>query len=1337
LPNFQAFRKIICNLALQYLFQVGYIQVQITYSSLQMKNFHLLLFLLGLVLLINPTTAQQKKEFQKATLILQSEQMIEVPSIASQIADGSFIPAEEHEKEFNPKQWGKNTSIPGKGLPKGNDPLWDQQMKVAKSPGKAPSLTFNAATSGSTPTDPTAAVGPNHFVNAWNSSFRIWDKAGNPLTAAASLGTILNGNAGDPIVFYDRYADRFVITEFYSNGFGMAVCQGPDPVNDGWYLYLFDTDVFPDYPKFSVWSDGYYITANKNSGTAGTSEVVFAAERDAMLTGDPTAQMIGFPLTNIVTSGFYSPLGFNCNGPTLPPAGNAPIVYMQDDVWSGVSTDHLKIWSINVNWSSPASSTISSPQIINTAPFDGLFDGGSFSNLPQPSGGDIDALQATIMYMAQYRRFSGYNSVVFNFVVDLDGADNHAGIRWYELRQASDGAPWTIFQEGTYAQPDGHSAFSGNMCMDANGNIALAYTTVSSSQYPSLRYTGRFASDPSGVMTMTEQVIGNGNASDPATRYGDYSQMTIDPTDDATFWSIGEYFPGGVRTNRVGVFQFAPPVLTAAFSGSPTSICSGGSVTFTDESVGGPTSWNWSFPGGTPSTYNGQNPPAITYNTPGTYNATLTVGDGFTTDDEIKTGYITVSNIIADFTASNTTVVVGNSVTFTDNSACNPTSWNWSFPGGTPSNYAGQNPPPIAYNTIGTYDVSLTVSGPTGSDPEIKVDYINVTNISYCTPTYSTGTSDGDFISLVQLGSINNSTGASSSPYYNYYSSLSTDLITGNSYSVTVSAGTYSNGNNITVWIDFNHDGNFDTSEKLGNVTLGAQPATGTINFTVPSGAEIGVTRMRVREVWNTTNIDPCNNYSYGETEDYNVNITSNAVPPIADFMADNLTPFAGSTVSFTDLSSNSPTNWLWTFNPATITFVGGTNAGSQNPQVQFNDIGFYSVTLTATNSYGGDGETKTNYIQALDPGACTYCTSVYSNKSDDWISNVTFETINNSSSSVGYENYTSLIANVQAGQSYPINVEVTVTGNWFQYAWVWVDWNQNCDFTDAGEAFYIDVTPGAIGTFVLSGTINVPAGASAGPTRMRIAERYFTDPGPCDQATYGEAEDYTVNVLRGTDLAIKVFLEGPFNGTGMETKLGSYLPLNQPFNVSPWNYNGTESVASVPANCVGWLLVELRDASSPSTAGFASMMARRAALLYANGNVTGVDGNPVLSFTEFATNNLYVVIYQRNHLSVMSANALTESGGVYTYDFSSGAAQAFGGLSGHKEVAPGIWAMIAADGNSDGSIDILDYSPIWENESGNSGFLNSDYNLDGESNNIDKDDFWFPNVGAGTQIPE
>jgi len=325
------------------------------------------LFFTSILILIFSITgfSQNAKQEQKATLIRQADFMVEVPSIAYQMANGTFKPAVDEKKEYNPKRRDANKAVPGKGFPKGDDPLWKKQSKSGKIKGKEPILTFQAASSGSTPTDPTGAVGPNHFVNAWNSSFRIWDKDGNPLTPAASLGTIFPGEtAGDPIVMYDPFADRFVVTEFtFMNGFLVAVSQGPDPVNSGWYTYYFSTNSFPDYPKFSLWSDGYYITSNKNSWSAGSSEVVYAIERDKMLNGDTDAEMIGFPLPTISTNGFYSPLGFNVTGSEMPPPGNAPIVYMQDDSWSGVSTDHLKIWKINVDWDTPSNSTISNPEM--------------------------------------------------------------------------------------------------------------------------------------------------------------------------------------------------------------------------------------------------------------------------------------------------------------------------------------------------------------------------------------------------------------------------------------------------------------------------------------------------------------------------------------------------------------------------------------------------------------------------------------------------------------------------------------------------------------------------------------------------------------------------------------------------------------------------------------------------------------------------------------------------------------------------------------------------------------------------------------------------------------
>lgn len=157
-------------------------------------------------------------------------------------------------------------------------------------------------------------------------------------------------------------------------------------------------------------------------------------------------------------------------------------------------------------------------------------------------------------------------------------------------------------------------------------------------------------------------------------------------------------------------------VPTANFSASQTTICTGNQVTFTDLSFWDPTSWIWSFPGGSPSSFTGQIPPAVTYAATGTYNVSLTVSDGVTTDTETKTGYIVVKDIYADFTVSQNLIYESNSITFTDISGCAPTSWEWSFPGGTPSSFTGQNPPPVYYYTSGTFNVTLTTTKPGATD---------------------------------------------------------------------------------------------------------------------------------------------------------------------------------------------------------------------------------------------------------------------------------------------------------------------------------------------------------------------------------------------------------------------------------------------------------------------------------------------------------------------------------------------------------------------------------------------------------------------------------------------
>jgi carboxypeptidase T len=230
------------------------------------------------------------------------------------------------------------------------------------------------------------------------------------------------------------------------------------------------------------------------------------------------------------------------------------------------------------------------------------------------------------------------------------------------------------------------------------------------------------------------------------------------------------------------------------------------------------------------------------------------------------------------------------------------------------------------------------------------------------------------------------------------------------------------------------------------------------------------------------------------------------------------------------------------------------------------------------------------------------------------------------------------------------------------------------------------------------------------------------------------------LNVINQFSLDLTVLLEGPFFGTEMSTTLNTsgLLPLNQPYNTTPWNYSGTESVPVIPnVNVVDWVLVELRDAATAATATPATRIARMAGFLLSDGSVVAMDGSSNLLFSNSIIQQLFVVIYHRNHLGVLSANGLSQAGGVYSYNFSTGAGQVYLGSNYHKEIAPGIWGELS--GNTDGDISIAqdDKDVLWDLQAGTTGYKAPDLNLDGQVNNLDKDSYWVPNLGGGSSVPQ
>lgn len=226
--------------------------------------------------------------------------------------------------------------------------------------------------------------------------------------------------------------------------------------------------------------------------------------------------------------------------------------------------------------------------------------------------------------------------------------------------------------------------------------------------------------------------------------------------------------------------------------------------------------------------------------------------------------------------------------------------------------------------------------------------------------------------------------------------------------------------------------------------------------------------------------------------------------------------------------------------------------------------------------------------------------------------------------------------------------------------------------------------------------------------------------------------------VIHGIDLDVLVYLEGPYSSGSMNTDLlsGGEIPLSQPFNTTPWNYTGTESVASIPPNVVDWILIDLRDATDASLATGATSAEKQAAFLLNDGYVVGLDGSSVLQFTAALTNDPFVVVWHRNHLGVLSASSPVDVGGVYTYDFSTSVDQAYGGSLGYKLVDTGVYGMVGGDANGDGDINSTDKS-MWTSDAGTAGYKSPDFNMDVQVSNQDKNDVMVGNETLSSQVPD
>jgi hypothetical protein len=431
------------------------------------------------------------------------------------------------------------------------------------------------------PPDTYGDVGPDHYFQIVNMHFSIYDKTGTLLLSALNTtiwsGMPNNYNGGDGVVNYDEQADRWLVTQLSYSGSHywqmVAVSQTSDPTGS-WYRWQYDfSSTLPDYPKWGIWPDGYYMSYNAFANGAnydGTGAVAF--DRTAMLAGSSSAQMVLFTLP--ASNPAFMPLPSDCDG-DFPPLGTPNyFTYMND------SPPSLGVLEFHVDWATPSNSTYGNLLSLPVSTFNS-----NQPNIPQQgTTRKLDAIPDRLMFRLQYRKFTNHESMVLNHTVNA--GSSVAGVRWYELRKTT--GSWSVYQQSTYS-PDNNCRWMGSIAMDGEGNIALGYSVSSSSMYPAIRYTGRLENDPLNTMTIEEQNIfeGGGSQTSLTSRWGDYSSMTVDQAND--FWYTQEYYSTTSGSNwktRIASFNFAS-ILNLELTATQTTLCSGDSTQLNAVATGG------------------------------------------------------------------------------------------------------------------------------------------------------------------------------------------------------------------------------------------------------------------------------------------------------------------------------------------------------------------------------------------------------------------------------------------------------------------------------------------------------------------------------------------------------------------------------------------------------------------------------------------------------------------------------------------------------------------------------------------------------------------------------
>jgi hypothetical protein len=470
---------------------------------------------------------------------------------------------------------------PAHAGPNGADPVVQNTLAAPNVPSTSlnfEGIDFPGVVCNCAPPDTNGEVGATQYVQIVNEGYQVWNKStGASVYGPVAITTIWSGfggvcqlsGDGDPVVLYDQLANRWLVSQFAGSGTPTDECIAVSTTSDAtgaWYRYDFHLGSnFFDYPKLAVWPDGYYMSMNvfNAAGTAWIGSQPFVFDRTKMLAG----QAATYQSTGNLGTTSDPILPADLDGSALPPSG-APETFVRWPQFTGT----YQTYHYHVDWVAPANSTFTTFASPAAAPFTAA----CANCVTQPSGGyGLDTLADRLMFRLTYRNVGGHESVVGNYTVASGGV---TGIRWFELRNVTSG-PETVFQESTY-QPDSTYRWMGSAAMDHAGNIAIGYSKSSGSVYPSIAIASRTPAMLPGTMGTETILLAGAGAQTTYNRWGDYTSLRIDPSDDTTFWYTNEYY-----SKNSPFFNFNWSTAIASFTAGASTTAPDFSITETPTSL--------------------------------------------------------------------------------------------------------------------------------------------------------------------------------------------------------------------------------------------------------------------------------------------------------------------------------------------------------------------------------------------------------------------------------------------------------------------------------------------------------------------------------------------------------------------------------------------------------------------------------------------------------------------------------------------------------------------------------------------------------------------------------